>query len=144
MAREMSFKWFYKSHHSLLRMFLLDVSPEDFVVLKIDIDGGLEIQILLEITNYPKVSELVDYIFIKYNFGWGFDVNPGYKVDDALVILTKLCRLLIFSNLRYISITSFIVGHLGQSFITTARFPDACINHAKRICCSINSLCIKH
>ena len=60
------------------------------MVLRVDIDGDKEIQIVLEIASCIKLDELVDEILFEYylyndgeNFGWGKDPNPGHKVDDA-------------------------------------------------------------
>jgi len=68
-------------------------------VLKLDIDGGPEMQIVHAIANCPELAELVDEIFFEYhfyfdgeNFGWGEDPQPGHTVDDALALMTKLRR----------------------------------------------------
>ena len=52
-------------------MFPLVDKPEDFVVLKADIDGGPKLQIVYEIANCPKLAKLVDEIFFKYHFYFG-------------------------------------------------------------------------
>ena len=66
--RAMIFSRFSESHHYFLRMFPLAVRPEDFVVLKIDIDEGTEMQIVHVIANCPELADLVDEIFFEYHF----------------------------------------------------------------------------
>ena len=96
-ARAMNFSGFSESHHSFLRMFPLAVRPEDFVVLKIDIDGGTEMQIVHAIAKCPELADLVDEIFFEYhfyfdgeNFGSGSDPNPGHTIYDVLALMNKL------------------------------------------------------
>ena len=71
MVRAMNYNGLSNIHHLLLRMFPLVDKPEDFVVLKADIDGGPKLQIVYEIANCPKLAKLVDEIFFKYHFYFG-------------------------------------------------------------------------
>ena len=45
-------------------MLQLGASPTDFVVLKVDIDGGPEIEIVTAIAKRPELSRLVDVLFL--------------------------------------------------------------------------------
>ena len=42
--------------------------PEDFVVLKVDIDGGPEVEIVEEIARRPELAARVDELFFEYHF----------------------------------------------------------------------------
>ena len=99
MAHAMDFSGVSKSHHSFLRMLPMAVRPEDFVVIKIEIDQGPEMQIVHTIADSPELDEQFDEIFFEYNFyfygdnfGWGMDPNTGLTVDDAFALMTKLRR----------------------------------------------------
>ena len=71
-------------------------TPEDFVVMKVDIDSSdIEISLVWEILRSPKLSSLVDEIFFEYHFnvspdfGWE-DSGENHTVDDALHLLREL------------------------------------------------------
>jgi len=82
--------------NSFLRMLPLAVKPEDFVVVKVDIDGGPELNILEAIAARPELAELVDEIFFEYHFdfdgnffGWAPEIEHG-TVDDAIKLMSRL------------------------------------------------------
>ena len=89
-------------NNSFLRLLEVSVKPEDFVVLKIDIEGqagGPELNIAHAIANSRHLAALVDEIFFEYhfwfdglNFGWGLDhaLKKQGNVDDALKLMLKL------------------------------------------------------
>ena len=71
-------------------------TPEDFVVMKVDIDSSdIEIPLVWEILRSPKLSSLVDEIFFEYHFnvspdfGWE-DLGKNHTVDDALHLMREL------------------------------------------------------
>lgn len=78
--------------------------PEDFVALKVDIDGGPEVELVERIAQERALYELVDELFFEYhfyfdglNFGWQTQrggANYGrwgkYSVDDALSLMRRL------------------------------------------------------
>ena len=84
-------------------------SPEDFVVVKVDIDTpAAELTIMEAIADRPEIAALVDEIFFEYHFyfdginwplGWG-DVNRTKQgtVDDAVHLMHKLRTLGIRSH----------------------------------------------
>lgn len=55
-------------HSSFLRMLPLVAKPGDFVVIKLDIDGGPEMEIACAIAARPELSSLVDVLFFEFNF----------------------------------------------------------------------------
>ena len=70
-------------------------SPEDFVVVKVDIDTpAAELTIMEAIADRPEIAALVDEIFFEYHFyfdgryiGW----EPVHNdVDDALRLMLRL------------------------------------------------------
>jgi len=73
-------------------------TPEDFVVMKVDIDStDIEVPLVWEIVRSPKLTSLVDEILFEYHFdvspsfGWG--KGRGYDnhtVDDALRLMREL------------------------------------------------------
>jgi hypothetical protein len=84
---------------SFLKMFPLTAKPEDLVVLKVDIDGGPELQIVETIANRPDLSVLVDEMYFEYhyyydgrNFGWGkLTAQKSHaNVDHAIALMHKL------------------------------------------------------
>ena len=83
---------------SVLRKILETATEDDFVILKVDIDGGSELEVVEAIANRPELSRLVDEIFFEYHFdydgvffGWGKDVILKNKnVDDAIGLLHRL------------------------------------------------------
>eukprot|EP00930_Biecheleria_cincta_P014646 TRINITY_DN12510_c0_g1_i2.p1 TRINITY_DN12510_c0_g1~~TRINITY_DN12510_c0_g1_i2.p1 ORF type:complete len:369 (-),score=58.04 TRINITY_DN12510_c0_g1_i2:81-1187(-) len=85
----------YSKGGSFLNM-LRTVKPEDFVVVKLDIDGGPEFEIAYAICEQPDLYMRVDEIFFEYhfnfdglNFGWG-RANPLHTVDHAIAVMRCL------------------------------------------------------
>ncbi|CAE7509959.1 unnamed protein product [Symbiodinium natans] len=84
---QMSTKGLFAERGSFLHMLPYAAKPEDFVVVKLDIDGGPELAIMEALIRFPELSSLVDEIFFEYhfwfdggNFGWG-------QVDKAWAVL---------------------------------------------------------
>ena len=88
---------------SFLRLLPLAAKESDFVVLKVDIDGGPEMEIVQAIAARPELYRLVDEMFFEYhynyddfqNFGWGGEkpngsIEPGSSVDTAMELMQKL------------------------------------------------------
>ena len=82
-------------------MLNLTAKPEDFVALKVDIEGqvgGPELAIVNAIAHNAQLARLVDEIFFEYhfwfdsiNFGWGkIDRAKMGTVDDAMLLMHKL------------------------------------------------------
>ena len=86
-------------------------SPEDFVVVKVDIDTpAAELTIMEAIADRPEIAALVDEIFFEYHFwfdgmvgpGWlirrpgargrrrRFEIETNATVDDALALMRRL------------------------------------------------------
>ena len=85
----------YASKGSFLRMLPHAAKVEDFVVLKVDIDGGPELQIVESIARHPELSALVDEIFFEYHFyfdGIGFGWPPVTKDSRSRAVLVSLFR----------------------------------------------------
>lgn len=85
------------SEESFLRKLPRMVKKEDFVVLKIDIDGGPELQIVEAIANRPELAAVVDELLFEYHFWFdglhfGWKPNHSETVDDALDLMHKLRR----------------------------------------------------
>ncbi|CAE7271106.1 unnamed protein product [Symbiodinium natans] len=90
----------YAPRGSFLHLLPIAAKVEDYVVVKVDIDGGPELQIMEAIARQPELSSLVDEIFFEYhvyfdgiNFGWG--KGTGYKskgrtIDAALDLMKRL------------------------------------------------------
>ena len=82
---------------SFLRMLEATAKPEDFVVVKLDIDTPeIEHVIMQTLALRPKLASLIDEIFIEYHFyfdgndfGWGTRDITG-DVDSALAMMYKL------------------------------------------------------
>jgi hypothetical protein len=90
----------------LLAMLKESARPEDFVVVKIDIDNSvIEESIVHAIAADPLVLRLVDELFFEFhffgepefNFGWGVRDSPGRAgtrtnatADTALHLMSKL------------------------------------------------------
>ena len=53
-------------HGSLLRLLLATASVEDFVVVKVDIDGGPELAIVEAIAERPELARLVDELYFEF------------------------------------------------------------------------------
>ena len=74
------------------------VRPRDFVSLKVDIDGGPELEIMRAIADSPKLARLVDEVYFEchfrgfpVDFGWGpylGESSPTAK--DCLELMRKL------------------------------------------------------
>ena len=70
---------------SFLEFLKSTVRPDDFVVLKMDIDTyPLEVEIVEAIANHRSLSRLVDELFFEYHFytdgldfGWGGPMNAS-------------------------------------------------------------------
>ena len=84
---------------SFLRTLREVARPDDFVVVKLDVDGGPERQIATELAEIPDLGALVDDFFFEWHyhfdgrdFGWG-QLDPRMNwVDDALALMQKLRR----------------------------------------------------
>ena len=98
-------KW--DSDASALRTIHATARPEDFVVVKVDIDGSgpVELEIVKAIADNPDISRLVDEVYFEYHF-YSADVSFGWRmqrtnaseratytndtVDDALALMQRL------------------------------------------------------
>ena len=92
-----SFRGALPDKGSFLRLLAESAKPEDFVVLKVDIDGGPELNIVEAIAERPELAQLVDELFFEYhfdfdgiNFGWGFGPWHRKTVDTALDLMRRL------------------------------------------------------
>jgi|TARA_B100000530_G_scaffold274707_1_gene187593 hypothetical protein len=73
-------------------------SPEDFVVVKVDIDTpAAELTIMEAIADRPEIAALVDEIFFEYHFyfdgmdfGWGSRAAYEADVDTAVGLMHRL------------------------------------------------------
>lgn len=99
-----------RDNSSFLRKLSVVAKPEDFVVLKVDIDGGPELAIVEAIAASSSLASLVDEIFFEYHFWFDGMIGPGWQirrpgargrrrrfeietnatVDDALALMRKL------------------------------------------------------
>lgn len=86
----------YAQKGSFLHMLKQTAKQEDYVVVKVDIDGGPELNIMEAIARHPELSSLVDEIFFEYHFwfdgrsfGWG-DISQERDVDSALDLMKRL------------------------------------------------------
>ena len=85
---------------SFLAILEAAVKPEDFVVVKVDIDTPVaELMIVEAIAEQPKIAVLIDELFFEYHFwydgldfGWGTKKVQG-DVDSALALLRRLREL---------------------------------------------------
>lgn len=97
---------------SFLKKLKATAKPEDFVALKVDIDGGPELAIVEAIADSAELAALIDEIFFEYHFyfdglvgpGWlirrpgvssgrrrrRFEIETNATVDDALGLMAKL------------------------------------------------------
>lgn len=81
---------------SFLQMLAFTSRPEDFVVVKLDIDTpAIEQTIIAVLSQRPDLAALVDELFFEYhfdfdgmNFGWGSNVQGD--VDTALGTMFRL------------------------------------------------------
>lgn len=83
--------------HSFLHILNASATPDDFVVVKVDIDHGPEMQVVHALAKVPELTRLVDELFFEYHFdfdgidfGWGKDIDRTATVDDALALMRKL------------------------------------------------------
>ena len=82
---------------SFLQMLASTSRPEDFVVVKLDIDTpAIEQTIIAVLSQRPDLAALVDELFFEYHFdfdgldfGWG-DLNVQGDVDTALGTMFRL------------------------------------------------------
>lgn len=82
---------------SVLAMLRAAARPEDFVVLKVDIDNNpIELSIVEAIAASPTLAALVDELFFEFhfefdglNFGWR-DSGIGHTVDHAVHLMYRL------------------------------------------------------
>jgi len=70
--------------------------PQDFVAVKVDIDGGPETQIVRRIADSPKFARLVDELYFEchnpydgMSFGWGHR-RFANSIDDCLKLMQRL------------------------------------------------------
>ena len=77
---------------SFLRTLREVARPADFVVVKLDIDGGPERQIATALAEIPELLELVDEFFFEWHyhfdgrdFGWGPLLWAKFELCDSLV-----------------------------------------------------------
>lgn len=90
---------------SFLAVLNETAKPEDFVAIKVDIEGqlgGPELEIVRAIAELPELTRLVDEIFFEYHFwfdglgfGWGVKDKADKlakmgTVDDALKLMRSL------------------------------------------------------
>ena len=87
---------------SFLSLLRATARPEDFVAIKVDIDGGPELFIVNSINERPELRELVDEIFFEFHFWnhgvfdaiWSSRLTPAKDgtVLDALRLMLSLRR----------------------------------------------------
>jgi hypothetical protein len=96
-------------NRSFLRKLVATAREDDFVALKVDVDGGPELAIVEAIAERPELTKLVDEIFFEYHFWFDGLVGPGWMirrpgdkrrnrfaietnatVDDALALMRTL------------------------------------------------------
>ena len=93
-----------RNPNSFLQMLQLEANPDDFVVVKLDIDTpAIEQTIIATITQRPDLAALIDELFFEYhfhfdglNFGWGRakgSVREPISVDAALATMHRLREL---------------------------------------------------
>ena len=93
---------------SFAEHLLTHARPDDFVALKVDIDGGPEVEIVSEIARRPELAARIDELFFEYHFdfdsidfGWHIrrpgarrrfrmDTVSNATVDDALGLMRRL------------------------------------------------------
>lgn len=84
---------------SFLQMLKAEVTQDDFVAVKLDIDTpAIEQTIIGALTQRPDLASLIDELFFEYHFyfdglsfGWGSNVNGD--VDTALATMHRLREL---------------------------------------------------
>lgn len=82
---------------SFLRLLKSAVTVDDYVVVKVDIEGGPELNIVESIAHIPELSELVDELYFEYHFRfwemakyWGGGNWGGKTVDTAMNLMLRL------------------------------------------------------
>jgi hypothetical protein len=83
---------------SFLHVLNATATVDDFVVVKVDIDNGPELQVVHAIAKVPELSALVDELFFEahfyfdgINFGWGaLGADRRHTVDEALALMRTL------------------------------------------------------
>lgn len=88
-----------RNPNSFLQMLKAEVTHDDFVVVKLDIDTpAIEHTIIGALTQRPDLASLIDELFFEYhfyfdglNFGWGEGVEGD--VDTALATMHRLREL---------------------------------------------------
>merc|ERR1712166_1192325 len=68
---------------SFLRLLPLAAKESDFVVLKVDIDGGPEMEIVHAIAAREELYSLVDEIYFEYHFRMDEGSSPGWAQDEV-------------------------------------------------------------
>jgi hypothetical protein len=89
-----------RNRNSFLQMLKIVAKPDDFVVVKLDIDTpAIEQTIIGTITQQPDLAALIDELFFEYhfhfddlNFGWG-PLPESISVDAALATMHRLREL---------------------------------------------------
>ena len=91
--------------HSVINLLKASVRPDDFVVMKVDVDNApVERSVVDAVAMDPTVAGLVDELFFEHHFFyepglsiWGPPMTPGRPfsntndtVDDALDLMTRL------------------------------------------------------
>jgi hypothetical protein len=87
-----------KGDASFLNKLRATARPEDFVVLKVDVDGGPELPIVEEIAARPELAALVDEIFFEYHFWFDGIVGPGWLIRRPGVTRGRKRRFEIVTN----------------------------------------------
>lgn len=85
---------------SFLRVLNATARPSDFVVVKVDIDNGPELQVVHALAELPELTALVDELFFEdhyyydgHDFGWGATGSDrANTVDNALRLMQTLRR----------------------------------------------------
>jgi hypothetical protein len=89
-----------RNRKSFLHMLKMVAKPDDFVVVKLDIDTpAIEQTIIATLTQRPDLAALIDELFFEYhfhfdglNFGWG-SLPESISVDAALATMHRLREL---------------------------------------------------
>ena len=83
---------------SFLHVLNATATTDDFVVVKVDIDNGPELQVVHAIAKVPELGALVDELFFEAHFyfdgiqfGWGaLGADRRHTVDEALALMRTL------------------------------------------------------
>ena len=91
---------------SFLKTLVETVTPQDFVVVKVDIDGGPELPIVRAIADHPELAQLVDELYFECHFyfdgnafGWQY-AEPRMTSGDATGLPTADLALDLMQRLR--------------------------------------------